>query len=127
MNDSPVKDPWRFNKSINQKTHYETDLEDYSIYVMSRSLSYHQNILQFLNLLNICGWIDKELHYDFMFYGLPKEFRRVSKWSRPEKYDDKTYEVVKEYYNFNSLRANEAMKILTEEQLEEIVTRHKKE
>lgn len=123
----PDKDPWRYHKSINQKSSYETDLDEYSPYVMGRSLSYHQNILvNAINVLNTCGWIDKELHYDFLFYGLPKEFRRVSKWARPQSYDEDDFNAVKEYYGYNNVRAAEVMRILTKSQLEEIRKRMEK-
>lgn len=113
-------DPWRFHKSINQKIGYQTDLNEYSIYVMSRSLSYHENAITTINILNNLGWIDKELHYDFLFYGLPKAFRRMSKWSRPHSYDEKDVELITDYFKINVHCANEYLSILTKEQVEEI-------
>lgn len=124
---SEDKDPWRFHKSINQKIGYQTDLTDYSIYVISKALSYHENLLvNLINPLNMLGWIDKELHYDFLFYGTPKAFRKVSKWARPHKFDEKDLEAVQEFYNCNSERASEALRILTEEQIKEIKRRLEK-
>ena len=61
---------------------------------------------------------DKILQFDYLINSLRKQFRRSSKWLKPDFFDD--VEVVKEYFGYSTIKAKQALEILTEEQLEHI-------
>ena len=92
--------------------------KDYNPYVINKFLSQHIDCILYVNEMNSRPHCDKILQFDYLINSLRKQFRRSSKWLKPDFFDD--VEVVKEYFGYSTIKAKQALEILTEEQLEHI-------
>ena len=89
----------------------------YNPFLTNRALSYFPDTIQFANMMNKNSHIDHLLQYSFLLNIIRKR-KRFSKWFK--KNDDDFLEMVIEYYGYSVNKAKEALKILTDDQLEKI-------
>jgi hypothetical protein len=68
----------------------------------------------FANEMNKYPQLDKDMQYSFFLNTLRKK-KRFSPWLRKDKVQD--IECVKQYYGYSNEKASQALKILTQEQL----------
>ena len=106
-------------KSINQTKKNLIDKDpslekEYSPYVINHCLSGDVDSLMFSNEMNIYPNLDKKLQYDFYINSL-RVRSRFSTWLRKDVIKDLEY--VKRYYQYNTEKAQQALRILTSEQL----------
>lgn len=95
----------------------------YPPYIVNRCLSGFLDTILYANEMNINSHICNKMQYDFLLNSLrPK--KRFTPWLKKEKMDD--LELVKSYYGYNNEKALTALRILTEEQLEQIRDNFKK-
>jgi hypothetical protein len=109
------------NQILYGKENLMVNEENEKIYIpflINRSLSYHYDCILFANEMNRRHFLDKKLQHDFFMNTIRSKKRPFTKWSKPQKNED--VETVKQYFNFNTQRALEALKLLTNEQIEEI-------
>ena len=86
-----------------------SELKDYQPYIVNRALSQHRDLVHLANEMNIL-YIDKNMHYAFLYYGVPKKSRYV-KW--PKNDDDKVkIALIQEYYGYSYRRAKEVLPLL---------------
>ena len=88
--------------------------KDYSPYIVNRIYSGHLDAIMFANEMNQYSFIPKKLQYDFYLNSLRSK-KRFSPWLRKDKIKDLDY--VKRYYGYSNEKAQQALKILTKEQL----------
>ena len=88
--------------------------KDYSPYIINRIYSGHLDSVMFANELNKYSFLDKKIQYDFYLNSLRSK-KRFSPWLRKDKIKDLDY--VKRYYGYSNEKAQQALKILTKEQL----------
>jgi len=121
---------WRFENSINKKTS-KVDLDsDYSKWRINNILSTHWDSVKYANEMNINYDITDQMHYDYLFGAL----RKGSRYTKPESKEEKKerereqalISLVSAYYKYNRLRAKEAIKILSAEQIEYIKQKQEK-
>jgi len=74
----------------------------------------------YANEMNQRSSLDKRLQYDYFLAAL-RPRNRFAKWLKPEVIEN--LELVKEYYCFSNSKAKEALKILSDQQLEVIKAR----
>ena len=108
-----------FLKSVNQSKINIMDKDtltegEYIPFVMNRTLSYFVDTVMYANEINTKSHVDNKLQYDFLLNSLRKK-KRFSPWLRQDKVKDLDY--VKRYYGYSNEKAKQALKILTEEQL----------
>lgn len=85
-------------------------LRDYHPYIINKALSFHKDLIHFANEMNSLYNIDKDMHYEFLFFGVPKK-RRYAKWHKNE--DEKNdIELIQEYYGYSYHRAKEVLPLL---------------
>ena len=89
----------------------------YNPFLTNRALSYFPDTIQFANMMNKNSHIDHLLQYSFLLNIIRKR-KRFSKWFK--KNDDDVLEMVIEYYGYSVNKAKEALKLLTDDQLEKI-------
>ena len=88
--------------------------KEYSPYIINRIYSGHLDAIMFANEMNQYHFLPKKLQYDFFLNTLrPK--KRFSPWLRKDKIKD--LELVKRYYGYSNEKAKQALRILTNEQL----------
>tara|TARA_Y100000590_G_C15127375_1_gene791077 strand:+ start:308 stop:556 length:249 start_codon:yes stop_codon:yes gene_type:complete len=68
----------------------------------------------FVNEMNQYHFLDKKMQYDF-FLNTLRVKKRFSPWLRKDKIKDLDY--VKRYYGYSNEKAQQALKILTKEQI----------
>ena len=88
--------------------------KEYAPYIINRCLSGHIDCIMFVNEMNKYASLDKDMQYSFYLNSLRKR-KRFSPWIRKDKVSD--LEIVKRYYGYSNEKASQALKILSNEQL----------
>ncbi len=86
----------------------------YPAFVVNKCLSGTIDSILFANEMNKSHFLDKKLQYEFYLNSLRKK-KRYAPWLKKGKYDD--LDAVKKYYGYSSEKAQQAMRILTKEQI----------
>ena len=101
--------------SINfNKEDLSEDISSYPPYIINRCLSGHLDCVMFANEMNKHHFLDKDMQYSFYLNTLRKK-KRFSPWLRKDKVTD--LECIKKYYGYSNEKAFQALKILTQEQI----------
>lgn len=87
---------------------------EYAPYVINRCLSGHIDCIMLVNEMNINNRLDKKLQYDFLINTVRTK-KRFSPWIKKEKI--KNLEYVKSYYGYSTEKAEQALRILSDEQI----------
>jgi len=114
---------WLNSINFNKKDLIEEDpsiSKDYPPYIVNRCLSGHLDCIMFANEMNKYPNLDKDMQYSFYLNTLRKK-KRFSPWLRKDKVTD--LKCVKEYYGYSNEKASQALKILTNQQLDFIKQR----
>lgn len=99
-------------------------LKDYAPWIINRCLAKHRDTFYYAFLLNQYPDIPKEEHYEFLLHSVrpSKRFARLAKTAA-----NPDVALIKRHYKYNDARAKEALKILSEEQVERIRELYKHE
>jgi Bacteriophage clamp loader A subunit len=89
-------------------------IKDYPPYIINRCLSGHIDCVMYANEMNMNHHLNKDLQYSFYLNSLRKR-KRFSPWLRKDKVKD--LECIKQYYGYSNEKASQALKILTQEQI----------
>jgi NACalpha-BTF3-like transcription factor len=92
--------------------------KDYVPFMVNRGLSYFGDTVMYANEMNMHASIPKKWQFEFYLAGIKKK-KRFSKWSKKESTSDDLKLIMQEY-NYSSKRAQEALDMLTNEQLKSI-------
>jgi hypothetical protein len=91
--------------------------KDYPAYIVNRCLSSHIDCILFANEMNMNSHLSNDMQYSFYLNSIRKK-KRFSPWLRKDKVNE--LELIKKYYGYSNEKAKQALKILSEEQIEEI-------
>jgi len=105
---------------LNIMDEYPESKKEYPPYIINRCMSGTIDTLMYANEMNKNHSLDKRLQYDF-FINSVRTRKRFSPWIRQEKLKD--LEVVKSYYGYSNEKAKQALKILSQEQINFIKTK----
>jgi hypothetical protein len=94
----------------------EQDEKSYSSFMVNRALSYHRDTVLWANEMNRFTNLDNKLKYDFLLNIVRASKRPFSKWHKKASNSD--LDAVKEYYGYSNAKAEEALKILDNAQIE---------
>jgi hypothetical protein len=97
----------------------ELDYKDYNAFVINRALSFHQDCVLYANELNLNPGIDKDMQYQFYLNTIRSMKRKFQPWQKTS--TDKNIEAVKTYFGYSNEKAKEALRILNDEQIAEII------
>ena len=105
-------------------TEHGTDLlrggesdKEYIPFVVNRSLSFGLDTVFPANEMNRVPFLSKQMQFDFL-RGVVKKKRRFLPW---QKYtEDDKLSLVKQYYKYSDVKAEQALRLLTPEQLQNI-------
>jgi hypothetical protein len=92
----------------------ESNIKEYSPYIINRCMSGHLDCILFANEMNISSHLPKDMQYSFYLNTIRKK-KRFSPWIRKDKIEN--LEMVKQYYGFSNEKASQALKILNNTQL----------
>ena len=86
----------------------------YNPYIINRCFSGHLDAILFANEMNRYSFLPKKMQYDF-FINTLRVKKRFSPWLRKDTIKD--LDLVKRYYGYSNEKAQQALKILTKDQL----------
>ena len=114
--------PFDFVNSIlqNKKQLIVDDLteKEYNPFIINRSLSYHRDCIIYANEMNRRHFLDKKMQNDFLLNTVRSQKRPFAKWIKSEKSEN--IECVKAYFGFSDSKAKEALRLLSEEQIQQL-------
>ena len=88
--------------------------KEYSPYIINRIFSGHLDAILFANEMNQYHFLPKRMQYDF-FLNTLRTKKRFSLWLHKDEIKD--LELVKRYYGYSNEKAKQALRLLSEEQL----------
>lgn len=97
--------------------------KDYKPYIINRALSMNRDLIYFANEMNTLNNIDKDMHYAFLYHGVPKR-KRYGKWAKNT--DDKeALETIKECFGYSYAKAKAVLPLLRDrvEEMRKIIDR----
>jgi hypothetical protein len=115
-----MSNPFDYVNAIlqNKKQMIVDDLteKDYIPFLVNRSLSYHSDCIMYANEMNRRHFLDKKLQNDFLINTVRSRKRPFAKWVKSEKSED--IECVKLVYGLSDSKAREALRLLSDEQIQ---------
>jgi hypothetical protein len=90
----------------------------YIPFLVNRSLSLHQDCVLFANEMNRRHHLDKDLQFDFLLNTVRSKKRPFAKRVKPEENDDLA--CIKMVYGLSDTKAREALRLLSDEQIQEL-------
>ena len=91
---------------------------EYVPFMVNRALSYHKDCVLYANEMNRRHQLDKKLQNDFLLNTIRAKKRPFNKWIKPEKSDD--IACIKSFYGFSDAKARDALRLLTDKQIQEL-------
>jgi hypothetical protein len=98
----------------------EVEEKSYSAFMVNRGLSYFMDTLFYAQEMNINHNLDNKLQYDYLLKSIRKS-KRFSKWSKKKESED--VKAIQQYYGYSHRRAEEALGVLTRDQVNHIKKR----
>ena len=95
-------------------------IKEYPSYIVNRCLSGHLDTILYANEMNLHPNLDKDMQYQFFLNSLRKR-KRFSHWLRKDKVDN--LNIIKKYYGYSNEKALQALRLLTQQQLDYIKKR----
>jgi hypothetical protein len=87
---------------------------EYPPYIINKCMSAYVDTIMYANEMNLYNQLDKKLQYDF-YINIVRKRKRFSPWISKEKVKD--LDAIKSYYGYSNEKAEQALKILTKEQI----------
>jgi hypothetical protein len=91
--------------------------KDYNPFLTNRGLSYFPDTIFHAQEINTLHHLDKKMQYDYLFNSIRKS-KRFSKWSKKD--NSKDIESIIEYFDYSRKKAEEALRVLTADQIKQI-------
>lgn len=89
----------------------------YKPFLTNRSLSYFHDSILYANEMNMRSAAPNKWQYEYLLNSLRKR-KRYAKWNK--QVPDATVEMIMEYFDYGRAKAEQALRVLTDEQLEAI-------
>jgi len=104
--------------SINfTKEDLSENIKDYPSFIINKCMSGHIDTIMFANEMNMAHHLSKDMQYKFYINILRKK-KRFAPWLRKNDIDD--ISVIQKYYGYSFEKAQQALKILSTEQIDYI-------
>tara|TARA_X000000950_G_scaffold213245_1_gene256484 strand:+ start:1043 stop:1426 length:384 start_codon:yes stop_codon:yes gene_type:complete len=104
--------------SINfTKEDLSENIKDYPSFIINKCMSGHIDTIMFANEMNMAHHLSKDMQYKFYINILRKK-KRFAPWLRKNNIDD--ISVIQKYYGYSFEKAQQALKILSIEQIDYI-------
>ena len=95
--------------------HTEQDEKAYPHFIVNRALSQFPDTVFFANAINYYPFLDNKLKYEFLLNSVKPYRRPFSKWAK--RVEPVDLEIVKQYYGYSDAKALDALRILTQDQI----------
>ena len=110
--------PFEYVKSINEKKPVD-HVYDYNPYLTNTAFSYSLETVMLANEMNRLHELLPEAQYDF-YYNSVRRGKRFAKWYK--KPAQPHLEAVMEYYGYSERKALEALRVLTQDNIRDILS-----
>ena len=114
----PLKD---YLNSINLKTSDmtfdERAMKKYPAFVINKCMAQHIDTVMHANEMNSCPQLRNDMQYSFFIHSVRKS-KRFSPWAKKSTNPD--LDIVKQYYNYSTEKAEQALKLLSKEEIQVI-------
>lgn len=94
---------------------------DYVPFVVNKALSFHQDCIFYANQMNMLPSADKLLQDHYYLNTVRAWKRPFKKWQKLETIEN--LDIIQEYYGYSNDKAKDALKLLTNEQIDAIKKR----
>ena len=91
----------------------------YNPYLTNKALSYFPDTILYANEMNMHYNADNKLQFQYLL-NIVRPKKRFSKWAKRQDSDD--FEAVKQYFKYNNAKTEQAISLLSPEQIEKIKT-----
>jgi hypothetical protein len=91
--------------------------KNYQAYLVNKNYSNFQDTILYANEMNKYHNLDNKLQFDYLLNSI-RPRKRFSPWHKKTIHND--FDYVKEYYGYNNKKTEQALNILTKEQIEDI-------
>ena len=91
--------------------------KNYKPYLVNKQFSNFQDTILYANEMNLYHTADHKMQFDFLINTI-RPRKRFSEWHKKTVHND--FENVKQYYGYNNKKTEQALSILTKEQIENI-------
>lgn len=91
--------------------------KEYNPWLTNKSFSYYLDTVFLANNMNQYYNLPNKLQFDYLFCVVKKD-KRYTKWNKSKK--DKYRDLVKRYFDYGNKKADEALKLLSIDDLKEI-------
>lgn len=86
----------------------------YVPFLVNRGLSYFPDTIMYANEMNMHHHIDNKLQFHHLINSI-RPRKRFSKWAKRQDSDD--FEAVKQYFGYNNAKTEQALSLLTPDQI----------
>ncbi len=93
----------------------------YNPFLINRALSYHFDCILHANAMNMVHALDKEMQFDYYINSIRSKKRSFKRWHKRPK--EEAVAAVMEYYKYSRIKAEEALNVLSNDQIDEIKKR----
>ena len=111
----PLKD---YLNSINLKqgdlTNDAYAMQKYPAFVINKCLMHHIDTVLYANEMNCSAHLRNDMQYSFFIHSVRKS-KRFSPWAKKSTHAD--LDLVKQYYNYSTEKALQALKLLNKEEI----------
>lgn len=97
--------------------------KSYIPYITNRAFCQHADTIMAANLMNRYRDLDSRLQHDYYFYDVRKKYRKFD-W--PKKNNEEDVNIISEIYNINKRKAQDYLRLLSDDQLDQIRKFYKK-
>lgn len=118
-----MKTPFEYVDCIlnKKKVPDDEDYKNYNPFIVNRALSYHLDCVPYVNEMNLYPSVDKDMQFHYYLNSIRSMKRKFQPWQKSE--TDLKIESVKKYFGYSNEKAKDALRILTDEQVAEIIRR----
>lgn len=123
---------WRYENSITNRKAKKIEIDgEYSQWRTNTILSSYKELCLIVNEININYDVTDQMHYDYLYGSIRKNnYDRSKSETEKEKRDRKKKEelvsLVSTYYKYNTIRAKEALRLLSPQQIDYIKQKQEK-
>lgn len=101
-----------------KKDVFDGDYKDYVPFIVNRALSYHVDCLMYVAELSTMPKLDKDMQYLYLLNSIRPMKRKFQPWQKVK--SEENLECVKTYFGYSDKKARDALRVLTNEQIDEI-------
>lgn len=106
----------------NGKKYVFSEDDKYDAFMINRFLSLDITTLLYAQEMNERPFIDDKMHFDFLFYGIKKQYRKLA-WIKKSKNDEDSVNLLVKYYCCSKAKAREMLPLVSAKHLEDIAAK----